>query len=487
MVDYAGWRAWRNLLRDDSETTLRDLLKDRSLLSSLTTAEPEDVVDTIMYLDGYDPEAARGLDQGCATLCADFRSVILSQKGSDTEIEIRKFANLIAIIRRLLPDHTVVDFHRRINYWCDFFEKISSGQHIDLRFDYFHILALSQDIAAKHSVDVSGMPEFWISVCGESGRDGRYGKEYVWVGMLGLRRLPFGNDVDAIIDYTLRGLSRWAATRRPEAREFKSHWHLLQHYFQRNPDFWIERVQRAIAIEVGDLTSEPSEPNFSIIRWWLNDISCPERNFEQALACARHIALDWGYELVELANTRLRKRVETSKPNREKGGEYPSNKESAFQVGHVPNSPSNTFPGNSRSVQLSFSKLEEAAADSSLSTVWSRNNAIAASGKIKHSRQKEKSPPKFQNPDNSSETWSGKGRPPNWLIAAESRGIPRSRFSIEGPVKIGVKNRKKRLRDKEFSKYLDLDNASESFYVKGHSPELEEQDDSIPLPRSNAA
>ncbi len=38
--------------------------------------------------------------------------------------------------------------------------------------------------------------------------------------------------------------------------------------------------------------------------------------------------------------------------------------------------------------------------------------------------------PKFKNPDNSSETWSGRGRKPNWLVAKLSKGAKMSDFAI---------------------------------------------------------
>ncbi len=281
MVDHSSWRAWRDRMRDDGESALRDLLEGKVSLGSLTTAEPVDAVDTIMYLDGVDPEIARGLDQACADLCADFHSKLSSRKGVESEIEIRKFADLIAIIRRLLPERTVVDFHRRFGHWNRYFEKLAIDRQPDLRFDHFQILALSQNFAAKHGVDVSGLPEFWISICAESGGDGRYPKEFMWVGMLGLRYLPLGGDVDAKISFSLRALARWATTRKPGEMEFKSNWSLLQAYFPHDPGFWKRSVQNAILIERGDPDSESGNTNIPIMRWWLEDIIRSEKKFKQ--------------------------------------------------------------------------------------------------------------------------------------------------------------------------------------------------------------
>lgn len=37
---------------------------------------------------------------------------------------------------------------------------------------------------------------------------------------------------------------------------------------------------------------------------------------------------------------------------------------------------------------------------------------------------------KFQNPDNRSETWTGRGRKPNWLVAKLSKGAKISDFAV---------------------------------------------------------
>ena len=51
-----------------------------------------------------------------------------------------------------------------------------------------------------------------------------------------------------------------------------------------------------------------------------------------------------------------------------------------------------------------------------------------SSGKSKSS--KPKSPPKFRNPANPDQTWSGRGRRPDWIKEAEAAGRPMSDFAI---------------------------------------------------------
>jgi DNA-binding protein H-NS len=45
------------------------------------------------------------------------------------------------------------------------------------------------------------------------------------------------------------------------------------------------------------------------------------------------------------------------------------------------------------------------------------------SAKVKKSKSKKKSPPMFENPDDKTLTWSGKGRPPVWFREKRDGGI----------------------------------------------------------------
>src|SRR5262249_4360262 len=50
--------------------------------------------------------------------------------------------------------------------------------------------------------------------------------------------------------------------------------------------------------------------------------------------------------------------------------------------------------------------------------------------------------PKYRNPENPSETWTGRGRPPRWLAAELKRGGRLEDFLIEGGPRRGRKARK---------------------------------------------
>ena len=49
------------------------------------------------------------------------------------------------------------------------------------------------------------------------------------------------------------------------------------------------------------------------------------------------------------------------------------------------------------------------------------------------SKKLNKIPPKYQNPENPSETWAGRGKIPRWLAAAIERGMKRDDFLIVSP------------------------------------------------------
>lgn len=46
-------------------------------------------------------------------------------------------------------------------------------------------------------------------------------------------------------------------------------------------------------------------------------------------------------------------------------------------------------------------------------------------------RQSKPVAPKYRNPENPSETWSGRGRTPRWLAALEAKGKKRAAFAIK--------------------------------------------------------
>lgn len=68
-------------------------------------------------------------------------------------------------------------------------------------------------------------------------------------------------------------------------------------------------------------------------------------------------------------------------------------------------------------------KLAEMAANSgfSVNELFGGKRGGGRTGKV---------PPKYRNPENASETWTGRGRQPRWLVAAMKKGAKLDRFLI---------------------------------------------------------
>jgi DNA-binding protein H-NS len=76
-----------------------------------------------------------------------------------------------------------------------------------------------------------------------------------------------------------------------------------------------------------------------------------------------------------------------------------------------------------RRAALAAAEKASAAHGFSLSELTGASTAAAR-------RNKAKSPPKYRNPANPDQTWSGRGRKPGWITEAEAAGRPVSDFLI---------------------------------------------------------
>ncbi|EAR52411.1 DNA-binding protein, H-NS family protein [Oceanicola granulosus HTCC2516] len=55
---------------------------------------------------------------------------------------------------------------------------------------------------------------------------------------------------------------------------------------------------------------------------------------------------------------------------------------------------------------------------------------LTAAGGAKKGKSGSVNPPKYRNPDNPDQTWTGKGRRPDWIKAAEAKGVDISTMQI---------------------------------------------------------
>lgn len=274
MATPSGLEEYKAQLRDDGKVALRALLNGTASLGRLSAAEPEDAMDAILALETRDSDFVRGFDRGCTELLEEFRQTLLQQEDRSFRIELAKLVTLVTIIRRLLPEQTVADFHRRYVLWCGFFENFVVDRGLDLRREFFRILALSQDVAANHRLKPRRLMPLWLSVCAESGDTGRYDASYLRVALLGLRRLPLGDDFDANENFALQGLARWAVTQRPSTPAFEREWRILKGVFPRDTGFWTDRVQAAITAAESELSelTKGAETTFPVAAWWRKDV-----------------------------------------------------------------------------------------------------------------------------------------------------------------------------------------------------------------------
>jgi DNA-binding protein H-NS len=95
------------------------------------------------------------------------------------------------------------------------------------------------------------------------------------------------------------------------------------------------------------------------------------------------------------------------------------------------------------SIDVQIAQLEEVRKRMQLEFVLRMNEKLEALGfklaSLKATRgngaarapRKPAGPPKFRNP-HSGEGWSGKGRPPAWILALEAQGIKREQFAVPG-------------------------------------------------------
>ncbi len=250
-------------------------------------------------------------------------------------------------------------------------------------------------------------------------------------------------------------------------------------------------------------------------------------NLERALEAVRGAAAEWGFtfeDLVGRSSARSKARGAGAKSGQGAAKGKATTKGGTTTKGKVaakgkmppkyrnPENPSETWSGQGRRPawfiaaegrgiplsQLAIGRAAAAPAKSGGSAAT--KGGAAAKGKTAAKGKKAakgKMPPKYRNTANPSETWSGQGRRPGWLIEAEDRGIPRSRFEIGGagtsaaaaPAKAAKTASKGKGKGKVSStsklppKYRNPDNPSETWSGRARRPKwfLEAQRRGVPI------
>ncbi len=232
---------------------------------------------------------------------------------------------------------------------------------------------------------------------------------------------------------------------------------------------------------------------------------------KRAMDAVSRAADQWGYTLDELAAASAKARR-----GRKKGGRKGAAKSKAVAKYRNPDNSSETWSGRGRSPawmiaaerrgiprsRLAIPQTGGASAAPAKATNTARAKTAktsagkgATAAKKRAGAAKGRMAAKYRNPNDSSQTWSGQGRRPGWILDAERRGIPRSQFAIRGgaassatapakPKKAAAKKGKAATKSKVPAKYRNPDNSSETWSGRGRSPKWFESAVRRGIPRS---
>lgn len=281
---------WLERLISDPAAEVRRLAEGTASIHPYGRAEPSDAAATVLFGLAPDDPAVVAFDQGALEVLAQYRAATARAKGVEVDRVALAALDLIKVIQRLVPRSTVVDLHRRFPYWNAGAETLVIDRGLDLRREYYRVLALTQDIAAEAGLPPRRLLSFWLDLCGEAGRRGRYDESYLTVGLLGLRSLPLG-DQGANEEAALHGLARWADAQRPSKVRFMREWRVLEGAFPHDPTFWTDLVARVLAAVEEEIArqTEGARDTFPAAGWWREDVDAlqgqaipPRRDVEPA-------------------------------------------------------------------------------------------------------------------------------------------------------------------------------------------------------------
>lgn len=264
---------WLDLLIAAPAAEVRALNEGTASIHPFRRAEPSDAAATILFGLGADDPAIKAFDQGVLETLALYRAATARAQGEQRERIALAALDLMTVIQQLTPRNTVIDLHRRFAYWNAWAETLVVDRGFDLRREYWRALALTQDIAADADLAPRRLLPFWLEICGEAGRRGRYEDSYLVVGLLGLRSLPLGEEA-ANEEAALHGLARWADAQRPTKPRFLREWHVLEGAFPRDATFWTDLVARVLASVEEEIARQTDHlrGTFPAAGWWREDV-----------------------------------------------------------------------------------------------------------------------------------------------------------------------------------------------------------------------
>lgn len=239
---------------------------------------PDFVISAMEPADAAAALVSRGqvkqeeIDQECLSLLDRFHGSVLDAPTDVFNLQVLRLSQLLAIVQRLEPEKTVVDLHRRFMRWNGFFSNFVIDAALDLRREYWRLLAMTQELAAQTGIAPRRLMPMWLSICADCG--GLYHESYLRVALIGLRRLPLGKEFSSNEAFALQGLTRWAVKRRPSKEIFMRQWRVLEGDFPRSPVYWQTHVEAVIAAAEHELREETgnNSATFPAAQWWRNDV-----------------------------------------------------------------------------------------------------------------------------------------------------------------------------------------------------------------------
>ena len=171
---------------------VRALAEGTASIHPYRRAEPSDAAATLLFGLPVDDPALRAFDQGTLETLSRYRTATARNDREQRDRIALAALDLMTVVQRLAPRDTVIDLHRRFVYWNAWAETLVLDRGLDLRREYWRALALTQDIAEEAGLVPRRLLPFWLDMCSEAGRRGRYDESYLAVGLSDCACYPWG-------------------------------------------------------------------------------------------------------------------------------------------------------------------------------------------------------------------------------------------------------------------------------------------------------
>jgi hypothetical protein len=170
---------------------------------------------------------------------------------------IREISESFEIIRALEPGGAAQWVHDNRIRLMDWTSRLVESPARDAREAFLLTLAVTQPV-----VDSDDLTRLWMDICREAG--GALPREYLNVGLMGLRRLPTMEQQTSEAPW-LAGLAQWAMARQPSQTEFAAEWLALKRVYPRQPHQWRQEIAALLR------TAKYSQAEIQPPAWWASD------------------------------------------------------------------------------------------------------------------------------------------------------------------------------------------------------------------------